>query len=143
MHFRAADCRGGRYGTDQSGHAHPPHDYHKWGELYSCTGWTDGEANAAAAAEAIRRTTGDGHLEAHPAVLTEMTRLLLPDSPAEMNNLPLKLTQLYGMRLVEEPSLEPGQWRIMEDPPESPAVGGQVPRLEGDNIIFNWHHKRP
>jgi hypothetical protein len=31
----------------------------------------------------------------------------------------------------------------VSDQQDQIPVGGQVPRLEGDNIIMNWHHKRP
>lgn len=148
MHFRSPDCRGGHYGTDQSGHAHGTHNYFptSWGQALVCLGWTEGEAAAAAVIEAARQAHGAGRLEVHPGVLMEMSRMLLPDSSresAEMMAAGWLFDRLYGIPLIGEPSLEPGEWRIVTDSPPDPPVGGQVPRLEGDMIIMNWHHKGP
>ena len=147
MHFRTPDCRGGHYGTDLSATQHSPHDYFPtfWGEALVCLGWTQEEELASEAVEAVRQSTGASRLVIYHDVLMGINRILVPDSREEMEPLLThQLTMLYGIPLVVDPSMRPGGWRIETDPPPpNPLAGGPVPRLEGDNIIKNWHYKGP
>lgn len=121
MHLRNADCRGGRYGTDQSATAHDPHEFFpdKWGEAVRCQGWTQAEANATAALKQIRayaaehRAPDEARLEAHPGVLASISQLLVPDRPGEDAAILGHQLEVYlGVPLTPAP-LEPGQWRLI------------------------------
>ena len=110
MHLRSSACRGAWRGTDESAAAHRPHEFypHFWPTAADCPGWTEDEANAKALADRLRGLPGGTRLEAHPAVLTAVSRLLEPDYPGESD----QAEQLFGVPLVAA-SLEPGEWRLV------------------------------
>lgn len=124
MHLRNPDCRGGHYGTDQSAAAHGPHEFfpHSWAEAIRCTGWSEEEAGASAVVKAIQQqvTTdpvpdGTIRLEAHPAVITGISRLLEPDLADladEDIGIGHQITRLFGVPLVAAP-LGQGEWRLV------------------------------
>lgn len=114
MHLRSPACRGAWRGTDESAAAHGPHEFypHFWPTAADCPGWTEDEAKAKALADRLRGCPGGTRLEAHPAVLTAVSRLLEPDYPDEGDQVEHQPTQLFGVPLVAAP-LEPGEWRLV------------------------------
>src|ERR1700722_13063647 len=114
MHLRSPACRGAWRGTDESAAAHGPHEFypHFWPTAADCPGWTEDEAYAKALADRLRGCPGGTRLEAHPAVLTAVSRLLEPDYPGESDHVEHQLTQLFGVPLGAAP-LKPGKWRLV------------------------------
>jgi hypothetical protein len=123
VHLRSASCKGAFYGTDQSAEAHDAHEFfpHRWSPAVSCTGWTEAEACAAKAVDAIRAHAAEHRepdgvvLEAHPGVVAEISQLLTPDYPGEDDErIGHRVTELFGVRLVPGP-LAPAGWRLTAD----------------------------
>jgi hypothetical protein len=127
MHLRKASCRGGHYGTDQSAAAHGPHEFfpHSWAEAIRCPGWSEEEAAASAVVEQIAQyahehpRADETRLEAHPAVLAGISRLLVPidadtglATVTDDAGIEHQLTRLFGVPLAAAP-LGPGEWRLV------------------------------
>jgi hypothetical protein len=118
MHLRIPACKGSPSGEITG--PHDPHGYwtRHWMSWLECPGWTEGEANATAAAEEIRAHAGlhpepgNARFEAHPGVLADMRRLLVLDYPGKGDVIGHQVTALYGVPLVAAP-LGPGEWRMV------------------------------
>ena len=142
MHLRKPSCCGAHYGTDQSAAAHGPHEFfpHKWAEAIRCPGWSEEEAGASAVIEEVFKAPRGSRLEAHPAVIGNITRLLQPDFAdlsdlATAGKLPGIITQLFGVPLVAAP-LGPGEWRLVTE--EDPQPG--LPVIPCRECGKGWGH---
>jgi hypothetical protein len=122
MFLRRAACKGAFYFTDQSATSHGPHDYFpNEGPPLQCNGWTAAEARAEAVTGELRAAPAGSVLEAHPGLLMDITRLVMPSAPDDMAGLPPgPLTRLFGVRL-EAADLPPGGFRFR------PFPGGEEP----------------
>jgi len=129
MHLRSPSCRGASYRTDRSAAPHEAHVFfpHAWAEAVPCPGWSGYDARMSAIVEQVRqygvtyRGPGEARLEAHPAVIAGIMRLLEPDFADMADFAPgAQVERLFGVLLAEAP-LGRGQWRLV---PGEVTAGG-------------------